>query len=134
MPVFLGDFVEKARPISAAAPLSHVVEMFQSDGSAQYFILVRDKRPAGLISRNSAFEFAVSAASEAQQSMPIGDLVTARALILKAGTTVHDFVAKAGDQLNALIKRGCIIVEDKRFKGVLSPAKLQEALIQGFGD
>ena len=132
MPVFLGDFVEKARPISAAAPLSHVVEMFQNDGSADYFILVRDKRPAGLISRNNAFEFAISAASEAQQRMPIGDLVTARALILKASTTVHDFVAKAGNQLNALIKRGCIIVEDKRFKGVLSPTKLQEALIEGF--
>lgn len=134
MPVFLGDFVEKSRPISASAPLSHVVEMFQNDSSAQYFILVRDKRPAGLISRNSAFEFAVSATEDVQLRMSIGDLVTARALIIKAETSVHDFVRKAGHQLDALIARGCIVVEDKRFKGVLSPSKLQEALIASFAD
>lgn len=132
MPVILGNYVERARPISAAAPLSHVVEMFQKDSDAQYFILVRDKRPAGLISRPHAFEFAVSADDNTLDRMPVGDLITARALILKADTSVSDFAARAGDQLDALIKRGCIIVEDKRFKGVLSPAKLQAALLASF--
>lgn len=129
MPVCLGDFVETARPISASAPLSQVVELFKRDTSADYFILVRDKRPAGLISRVMAFEFAISSGEESMSRLPIGDLVTARALILKANTTVQEFVKKAGIQINQLITRGCIIVEDKRFKGVLSPAKLQDALI-----
>ncbi|MEO0608296.1 MAG: hypothetical protein AAFY82_08685, partial [Pseudomonadota bacterium] len=74
MPVILGNYVERARPISAAAPLSHVVEMFQKDSDAQYFILVRDKRPAGLISRPHAFEFAVSADDNTLDRMPVGDL------------------------------------------------------------
>ncbi len=129
MPVCLGDFVDTARPISAAAPLSQVVELFQRDADADYFILVRDKRPAGLISRIKAFEFAVSSGEESMARLPIGDLVTARALILKANTSVRDFVKKAGVQINQLMARGCIIVEDKRFKGVLSPGKLQDALI-----
>ena len=129
MPVCLGDFVDTARPISAAAPLSQVVELFQRDADADYFILVRDKRPAGLISRIKAFEFAVSSGEESMARLPIGDLVTARALILKASTSVRDFVKKAGLQINQLMARGCIIVEDKRFKGVLSPGKLQDALI-----
>ncbi len=129
MPVCLGDFVETARPISASAPLSQVVELFKRDTRADYFILVRDKRPAGLISRVMAFEFAISSGEESMSRLPIGDLVTARALILKANTTVQEFVKKAGIQINQLITRGCIIVEDKRFKGVLSPAKLQDALI-----
>lgn len=129
MTVFLGDFVESARPISASAPLAHVVELFQNDTAAEYFILVRDKRPAGLISRSRTFEFAVSVGDEKLSRLAIGDLVTARALILKAETSVRDFALKAGDQLEALIKRGCIIVEDKRFKGVLSPTRLQQALI-----
>ena len=59
MPVCLGDFVETAKPISASTPLSRVVELFQNDPGANYYILVRDKRPAGLISRTIAFEFAV---------------------------------------------------------------------------
>lgn len=134
MPVCLGEFVETARPISATAPLSRVVELFQSDADAQYFILVRDKRPAGLISRTSAFEFAVSTGDESFERLPIGDLVTAKALILKASTTVRDFVTKAGAQLGSLMARGCIIVEDKRFKGVLSPGKLQDALIASIAD
>lgn len=134
MPICLGDFVDTARPISATAPLSRVIELFQNDADAQYFILVRDKRPAGLISRTLAFEFAVSTSDDSMSKLPIGDLVTARALILKAGTTVRDFVKKAGIQINALIARGCIIVEDKRFKGVLSPGKLQDALIASFAE
>ena len=134
MPVCLGDFVDKARPISATAPLSHVIDLFQNDADAQYFILVRDKRPAGLISRTLAFEFAVSTGDDSMTKLPIGDLVTARALILKASTTVRDFVKKAGIQISALIARGCIIVEDKRFKGVLSPGKLQDALIASFSE
>lgn len=134
MPVFLGSFVERARPISAAAPLSSVVDMFQKDSEAQYFILVRDKRPAGLISRPLAFEFAVSAGDDKLDRTPVGDLITARALILRADTTVNEFAAKAGEQLDALITRGCIIVEDKRFKGVLSPAKLQQALLASISD
>ncbi len=134
MPVCLGDFVDTARPISASAPLSQVIDLFQSDADAQYFILVRDKRPAGLISRTHAFEFAVSSGDETMAQLPIGDLVTARALILKAGTTVRDFINKAGPQINALLARGCIIVEEKRFKGVLSPGKLQAALIASFAE
>lgn len=129
MSVFLGDYVDSARPISASAPLSHVVELFQNDTDAEYFILVRDKRPAGLISRSRTFEFAVSVSDDKLSRLAIGDLVTARALILKAETSVREFALKAGDQLDALIKRGCIIVEDKRFKGVLSPTRLQQALI-----
>ncbi|MBO6694184.1 MAG: hypothetical protein JJ931_02050, partial [Henriciella sp.] len=129
MPVCLGDFVDTARPISASAPLSQVVDLFKRDIEADYFILVRDKRPAGLISRVMAFEFAISSGEESMLRLPIGDLVTARALIVKASTTVQEFVKKAGVQINQLINRGCIIVEDKRFKGVLSPAKLQDALI-----
>ncbi len=134
MPVCLGDFVDTARPISASAPLSKVIDLFQSDADAQYFILVRDKRPAGLISRIKAFEFAVSSGDESMARLSIGDLVTARALILKASTTVRDFVKKAGVQINQLMTRGCIIVEGKRFKGVLSPAKLQDALIASFAE
>jgi len=134
MPVCLGDFVDKAKPISATAPLSRVIELFQNDADAQYFILVRDKRPAGLISRTHAFEFAVSTGDESLERLPIGDLVTARALILKASTTVRDFIKKAGIQINALMARGCIIVEDKRFKGVLSPGRLQDALIASFAE
>lgn len=129
MPVCLGDFVDTARPISASAPLAQVVELFKRDTDADYFILVRDKRPAGLISRVMAFEFAVSSGEESMLRLPIGDLVSARALILKANTTVQEFVKKAGVQIKQLMTRGCIIVEDKRFKGVLSPAKLQDALI-----
>nr|WP_070961438.1 ATP-binding protein [Hyphomonas sp. Mor2] len=129
MPVCLGDFVDTAKPISASAPLSQVVERFQRDPDADYFILVRDKRPAGLISRIQAFEFAVSSGEESMTRLPIGDLVTARALILKASTTVSEFVTKAGIQISKLMSRGCIIVEDKRFKGVLSPGKFQDALI-----
>ncbi|MCR9268453.1 MAG: ATP-binding protein [Hyphomonadaceae bacterium] len=129
MPVSLGDFVEKARPISASSPLSHVVELFQNDPSAQYFILVRDKRPAGLISRTLAFEFAISAGTGDQIQLPVGELISARALILKAETPIRDFVAKIGSKIEAVVSRGCIVVEDKRFKGVLSPGKLQEALV-----
>lgn len=138
MTVFLGDFVESARPISASASLAHVVDLFHHDTEAEYFILVRDKRPAGLISRSRTFEFAVSVGEHKLSRLSIGDLVTARALILKADTSVREFAFKAGDQLEALIKRGCIIVEDKRFKGVLSPTRLQQALIaelaQDYGD
>ncbi|MEE2930137.1 MAG: ATP-binding protein [Pseudomonadota bacterium] len=129
MPVVLGDFVEKAKPISASAPLSQVVELFQADPSAAYFVLVRDKRPAGLISRTLAFEFAVSAKGGSHSHLPIGELISARALTLRADTPVHDFVHKLGTQIDSLMARGCIIVEDKRFKGVLSPTKLQEALL-----
>ena len=89
MPVCLGDFVVKARPISATAPLSHVVELFQNDGDAEYFILIRDKRPAGLISRSVAFEFAISAGVDNLPRLPIGDLITARAVVMKAETTVR---------------------------------------------
>ncbi len=134
MPVRLGDFVQKAKPISAAAPLSRVVDMFQSDASAKYFILVRDKRPAGLISRTNAFELAVGAKDGQLDQLAIGDLVTARALIMKSDTTVQDFITRAGKHLEAVIARGCIIVEDKRFKGVLSPDRLQQALIQALAD
>ena len=134
MPVCLGDFVVKARPISATAPLSHVVELFQNDGDAEYFILIRDKRPAGLISRSGAFEFAISAGVDNLPRLPIGDLITARAVVMKAETTVRDFVNRAGDQINSIIARGCIIVEDKRFKGVLSPERLQEAMITAFAE
>lgn len=134
MPVCLGDFVERAKPISANVPLSHVVERFLNDPGAQYYILVRDKKPAGLISRTLTFEFAASAGHDQQARLAIGDLITARALILKADTTVSSFVAKAGKHIDAVIARGCIIVEDKRFKGVLSPSKLQEALISAIGD
>lgn len=134
MPVCLGDFVEKAQPISASAPLSQVVELFLNDPSAQYFILVRDKRPAGLISRTLAFEFAVSAGSDNQGRLPIGDLISARALILKAETPVRDFITKIGSKLDSILSRGCIVVEDKRFKGVLSPAKLQEALVSAISE
>lgn len=129
MPVCLGDFVDTARPISASAPLAQVVELFKRDPDADYFILVRDKRPAGLISRIMAFEFAINSGDDSLARLPIGDLVTAKAMILKASTTVRDFVKKAGVQINQLMARGCIIVEDKRFKGVLSPAKFQDALI-----
>ncbi|MEM9055529.1 MAG: ATP-binding protein, partial [Pseudomonadota bacterium] len=134
MAVCLGDFVEKAKPISATAPLSRIIDMFQTDASAQYFILVRDKRPAGLISRTHAFELAVGAGQGNLDRLAIGDLITARALILKADTTVQRFLAKAGDKLAAVITRGCIIVEDRRFKGVLSPSKLQEALIASLAE
>ncbi|MEM7330133.1 MAG: ATP-binding protein [Pseudomonadota bacterium] len=134
MSVCLGDFVESAKPISASMPLASVVERFLNDPNARYFILVRDKRPAGLVSRTLTFEFAASAGHENQKQLAIGDLITARALILKSETTVEDFIAKAGKQIDAVIARGCIIVEDKRFKGVLSPAKLQEALISALGD
>ena len=104
-----------------------MVERFLNDPQAQYYILVRDKRPAGLISRTLAFEFAASAGLDKQARFAIGDLITAKALILKADTTVQEFVARAGKQIDAVIARGCIIVEEKRFKGVLSPAKLQQA-------
>jgi hypothetical protein len=134
MAVCLGDFAERAKPISASVPLSQVVERFLNDPSAQYYILVRDKRPAGLISRTLTFEFAASAGLDRQSQLAIGDLITARALILKAETTVSEFVAKAGKHIDAVIARGCIIVEDKRFKGVLSPSKLQEALISTIND
>ncbi|MEL7031035.1 MAG: ATP-binding protein [Pseudomonadota bacterium] len=133
MPVCLGDFVESAKPISASMPLSAVVDRFLNDPQAQYFILVRDKRPAGLISRTLTFEFAASSGENKHARLAIGDLITARALILKADTTVESFVAKAGKHIDAVIRRGCIIVEDKRFKGVLSPTKLQEALIAALG-
>lgn len=129
MPVCLGDFVDTARPISASAPLAQVVELFKRDADADYFILVRDKRPAGLISRIMAFEFAVNSGEDSLARLPIGDLVTAKAMILKASTSVQDFIKKAGVQVNQLMNRGCIIVEDKRFKGVLSPSKFQDALI-----
>ena len=129
MPVCLGDFIETAKPISASTPLSRVVELFQADPKANYFILVRDKRPAGLISRILAFEFAVSAGAPNQPTLAIGDLVSARALILKAETTVRDFVTKVGSQTDLVMSRGCIIVEDRRFKGVLSPAKFRDALM-----
>lgn len=129
MPVCLGDFVDTARPISASAPLAQVVELFKRDADADYFILVRDKRPAGLISRIMAFEFAISSGEDSLARLPIGDLITSKAMILKASLTVRDFVKKAGTQINQLMSRGCIIVEDKRFKGVLSPAKFQAALI-----
>ena len=132
MQVCLGDFVETAKPISASTPLSRVVELFQSDPSANYFILVRDKRPAGLIGRTLAFEFAVSAGSDAQSSLAIGDLVSARAVVLKAQTTVRDFIARVGKQIDDVMSRGCIIVEDRRFKGVLSPAKFRNALMTAF--
>lgn len=134
MPVCLGDFVDSAKPISATVPLSKVVDLFLNDPQAHYYILVRDKRPAGLISRTMAFEFAASAGTDNQSQLPIGDLITARALILKSETTVREFVAKAGKQVDTVISRGCIVVEDKRFKGVLSPIKLQEALIAAFDD
>ena len=134
MPICLGDFAERAKPISATVPLSQVVDRFLNDPSAQYYILVRDKRPAGLISRTLTFEFAASAGLDRQAQMAIGDLITARALILKAETTVSEFVAKAGKHIDAVISRGCIIVEDKRFKGVLSPSKLQEALISAINE
>ncbi len=134
MPVCLGDFVETARPISASSPLSHVVELFQNDPSAQYFILVRDKRPAGLISRTLAFEFAVSAVGGNQTGLPIGELISARALILKAETPIRDFVTKVGSKIESIMSRGCIVVEDKRFKGVLSPYKLQQALISALAE
>ena len=61
MPVCLGDFAESAKPISASMPLAAVVDRFLNDPHAQYFILVRDKRPAGLISRTLTFEFDASA-------------------------------------------------------------------------
>lgn len=134
MPVCLGDFVDSARPISAMVPLSKVVDLFLDDPQAGHFILLRDKRPVGLISRHLVFEFAASTGADNQRQLPIGDLITARALIVKADTTVRDFVAKAGKQIETVIGRGCIIVEDKRFKGVLSPAKLQEALIAACND
>ncbi|MHA7858876.1 MAG: ATP-binding protein [Henriciella sp.] len=132
MPVCLGDFVETAKPISATTPLSQVVERFQNDPGANYYILVRDKRPAGLISRTIAFEFAVSAGADRQFNLAIGDLVSARALILKADTTVRDFISKVGSKIDDVMSRGCIIVEDRRFKGVLSPAKFRNALMSAF--
>lgn len=132
MPVCLGDFVETAKPISASTPLSRVVELFQNDPGANYYILVRDKRPAGLISRTIAFEFAVSAGAEHQSVLAIGDLVSARALILKSNTTVRDFIAKVGSKIDDVMSRGCIVVEDRRFKGVLSPAKFRNALMSAF--
>jgi len=134
MPVCLGDFVDTARPISASSALSHVVELFQNDPSAQYFILVRDKRPAGLISRTLAFEFAVSAGAGNQINLPIGELISARALILKAETPIQDFVTKVGSKMESIMSRGCIVVEDKRFKGVLSPTKLQDALVSALAE
>lgn len=129
MPVCLGEFVEKAKPISASTPLSRVVELFQHDPNANYFILVRDKRPAGLISRTDSFEFAVTASDEHQSRLAIGDLVSARALVLKSDISVREFIAKVGSQIDDVMTRGCIIVEDKRFKGVLSPAKFRDALM-----
>ena len=134
MPVCLGDFVDSARPISATVPLSKVVDLFLDDPQAQHFILLRDKRPVGLIGRHLVFEFAASTGNEHQSRLPIGDLITARALIVKSETTVQDFVAKAGKQIDTVIARGCLVVEDKRFKGVLSPARLQQALIAAFED
>lgn len=134
MPVCLGDFVDSARPISAAVPLSKVVDLFLDDPQAQHFILLRDKRPVGLIGRSLVFEFAASTGVDNQTRLPIGELITARALIVKSETTIRDFVAKAGKQIDAVIARGCIVVEDKRFKGVLSPAKFQQALIAAFED
>lgn len=130
MQVCIGDFVEAAKPISANLPLSRVVDLFLNDPQAQFYILVRDKRPAGLISRTLAFEFAASSSAANQSHLAIGDLITARALVLKSETTIAAFVAKAGKQLDAFIRRGCLVVEDKRFKGVLSPVKLQEALVE----
>ncbi|GAB5455637.1 MAG: hypothetical protein Hens2KO_18660 [Henriciella sp.] len=132
MPVCLGDFVETAKPISASTPLSRVVELFQNDPGATYFILVRDKRPAGLISRTIAFEFSVSAGADHQANLAIGDLVSARALILKSSTTVREFIAKVGSKIDDVMSRGCIVVEDRRFKGVLSPAKFRNALMSAF--
>ena len=129
MPVYLGDFVESAKPISATTSLSRVVELFQNDPGANYYILVRDKRPAGLISRTIAFEFAVSAGADHQSKLAIGDLVSARALILKSSTTVREFIAKAGSKIDDVMSRGCIVVEGRRFKGVLSPAKFRNALM-----
>ena len=132
MPVCLGDFVESAKPISASMPLSAVVDRFLNDPQAQYFILVRDKRPAGLISRTLTFEFAASSGENKHAQLAIGDLITARALILKSDTTVEAFIEKAGKHIDAVIRRGCIIVEDRRFKGVLSPAKFRNALMSAF--
>lgn len=134
MAVRLGDFVERARPISATAPLSRVIDLFQSEDDAQYFILVRDKRPAGLVSRTHAFELAVSAGASNLDKLPIGDLISARALVIKGSTSVEDFIRRTGKQLRAVMARGCIIIEDKRFKGVLSPTMLQAALIAALGD
>jgi len=134
MPVCLGDFAESAKPISATASLSDVVDRFLNDPQAQFYILVRDKRPAGLISRTLAFEFAASLREQNPARMPIGDLITAKALVLKAETSVEDFINKAGRQVEAVLTRGCIIIEDKRLKGVLSPIKLQEALISALAE
>ena len=111
MPVVLGDFVEKAKPISASAPLSQVIELFQADPSAAYFVLVRDKRPAGLISRTLAFEFAVSAKDDSHAHLAIGELISARAFTLRADTPVREFVQRLGTQIDSLMTRGCIIVE-----------------------
>ncbi|MEL6856829.1 MAG: ATP-binding protein [Pseudomonadota bacterium] len=130
MSVLLGDYVETAKPISATLPVSKVVEMFLNAPEAQCFILIRDKRPAGLIRRLLAFEFAASVGTERLAQLPVGDLITAKAVIIKAETPVTDFVRKAGDQLESILMRGCIIVEDKRFKGVLSSDKLRDALIK----
>ena len=120
MSVLLGDFVENAKPISANLPVSKVVELFLNAPETQCFILIRDKRPAGLIRRLLAFEFAASVETERLAQLPVGDLITAKAIIIKADTPVNDFVRKAGNQLDPILARGCIIVEDKRFKGVLS--------------
>ncbi len=130
MSVLLGDYVEHAKPISATLPLSKVVELFLGAPEAQFFILIRDKRPAGLISRLLAFEFAASVTTERLASLPVGDLITAKAVIIKSDRRVQDFVRKAGDQIESILARGCIIVEEKRFKGVLSSDKLRDALIK----
>ncbi len=134
MSVLLGDFVENAKPISANLPVSKVVELFLNAPETQCFILIRDKRPAGLIRRLLAFEFAASVETERLAQLPVGDLITAKAIIIKADTPVNDFVRKAGNQLDPILARGCIIVEDKRFKGVLSSDKLRDALIKANAD
>ncbi len=129
MAVRLTEIAEKTRPLSAQAPLSHVIELFQKDETAQSFVLVKDKRPVGLIQRAHTFELAMSSSQGSLSRLPIGELVTAKPIIVDGALSLQDFVERAGHDLLDQIAQGCIVTEAKRYKGTLSLSGFHTALV-----
>lgn len=126
MAVSIGDCLDKAVLISVDATLAQAVSMFKKHADLPYLTLVKEKKPAGLLSRAEVFELAAAATPDQLQKVSISRVKRAKPIIVDAETTISAFIEAPHSSEVMRSKLGCMITRNRRFAGVLNASKLIE--------
>lgn len=124
MSASISDCLEKAELISVDASLAQAISMFKKRADLSFLTLVKDKKPAGLLSRAAVFELAAMATPEQLQRASIAKVKRDKPMVVDADTSITTFVAMPMSAEVMRGKLGCMITRNRRFAGVLNASKL----------